>query len=296
MRIRPWLIVLLALVLAGCGGAPVKKDSASTLATAETVVAQATNNPKVAQHAPVELKEAQRTLDSAKHADNRTTANHLAYLAMRRAQIAQASAKESMAENSIEQALNQQQKLVHKARARQMEELRQKLSGLHPRQTGQGMVLTLSNVLFAVNSSQLDASAMQPLDKLASFLKEHPSDRVRIAGYTDNSGSATYNRQLSKERAEAVQSAMVQRGINPSRMTAVGHGEQNPVASNQTKSGRQQNRRVEFTILSNQQREVELPGGAGTSSSSTPSAAPSPAMPHSAAGGGLITLPLGQLR
>lgn len=102
-------------------------------------------------------------------------------------------------------------------------------------------------MLFAFDSAKLNSQAQESLDNLAGFL--HANDRVRIEGYTDNTGSQIYNQRLSERRAQSVADAMTQRGIERTRMTVTGYGEADPVASNSTASGRQENRHVEFVIL-----------------------------------------------
>ncbi|MDN5870215.1 MAG: OmpA family protein, partial [Nitrococcus sp.] len=99
------------------------------------------------------------------------------------------------------------------------------------------------------DSAELSAAADAPLDKLASFLREHPSYRVRVEGYTDSVGPMAYNQRLSERRAQSVADAMTARGIASGRMTVAGYGEANPVAPNNTAAGRARNRRVEFVIL-----------------------------------------------
>jgi outer membrane protein OmpA-like peptidoglycan-associated protein len=83
-------------------------------------------------------------------------------------------------------------------------------------------------------------------------LKEHTSVRLQIEGHTDNAGPAEQNRTLSQQRADAVRQYMIDKGIDGSRLTAVGFGPDKPVADNKTPDGRAKNRRVEFTRLAAQ--------------------------------------------
>jgi outer membrane protein OmpA-like peptidoglycan-associated protein len=129
--------------------------------------------------------------------------------------------------------------------------LAQELSTLQAKvnDTNQGLVLTLNDVLFAPNTANIEPGAKQNLYPLITFLREHPTRQVSIAGYTDNTGSESYNRDLSQRRAEAVRGFLIQNGIQSDRVTAHGFGEASPVAPNDTAAGRQQNRRVEITVL-----------------------------------------------
>ncbi len=104
---------------------------------------------------------------------------------------------------------------------------------------------------FENNSAAILASSNERLDKYADFLKKHANYSAKIIGYTDSRGSASYNKKLSLKRAKAVVAALVQRGVNPSQLTAVGMGEANPVADNATAEGRAQNRRIEAELTRN---------------------------------------------
>lgn len=112
--------------------------------------------------------------------------------------------------------------------------------------TPRGMVLTLGDVLFDVNKSTLKPGAYVTIDRLAEALKGAPDQQVIIEGHTDSTGADAYNQQLSQARAQAVQAALLERGVRPDQVQAVGKGESFPVASNDNAAGRQQNRRVEM--------------------------------------------------
>ncbi|MDY0221827.1 MAG: OmpA family protein [Desulfobacterium sp.] len=129
------------------------------------------------------------------------------------------------------------------------QQIEKELAELQAKQTDRGAVITLGNILFEFNKSALLPGGFMVIDKLSEFLKKYPSKDLSIEGHTDSQGSDTYNQGLSQQRANSVFSALVQRGIESHRMTQIGHGEQYPVASNETQAGRQQNRRVEVIIL-----------------------------------------------
>lgn len=121
------------------------------------------------------------------------------------------------------------------------------------KQTDRGLVLTLGDVLFEFNKSELKAGALRNLYPLVSFLKQNSSRGVTIEGHTDGIGSESYNLELSQRRAEAVRRFLIENGLRQDRITARGLGEAYPVASNDTDPGRQMNRRVEIVIANETQ-------------------------------------------
>ena len=104
------------------------------------------------------------------------------------------------------------------------------------------------SVNFKTNSNDVDAASMERIRKFADFLKSAPIYNVTIVGYTDSRGSASYNQKLSQKRAQKVRDLLIQEGVNPSVVSAVGKGEENPVASNDTQEGRAKNRRIEAEL------------------------------------------------
>lgn len=104
------------------------------------------------------------------------------------------------------------------------------------------------NILFTKGSDKLAASSYKALDEVASILQQAPSLRLVIDGYTDNTGQAATNLQLSQKRADAVQKYLTDKGIAASRLSAMGHGQANPIAPNTTEAGRNKNRRVELKL------------------------------------------------
>ena len=106
----------------------------------------------------------------------------------------------------------------------------------------------LSGNNFKHNSAEVTSEAVEQLERLAIFLRKNSQAKVEITGHTDSMGSAAYNQTMSEKRAQAVANVLVDKGIDASRITASGQGENSPIASNETKEGRQQNRRVDIVV------------------------------------------------
>ncbi len=147
---------------------------------------------------------------------------------------------------ALQMRRSQNQLLTEQARAQQ---LQKQLSDLKGKKTQRGLVVTLGDVLFETAKAELLSGTQRHIESVAVFLKQNPSRRVLIEGHTDNRGSETYNLGLSERRANSVRFALIQRGIASNRMLARGFGENRSIASNSSETGRQQNRRVEITIL-----------------------------------------------
>lgn len=106
--------------------------------------------------------------------------------------------------------------------------------------------LVLNDIHFAFDSSRLSADSQQTLNVVAQRLVANPDVAVRVEGYTDSIGTSAYNKRLSQRRADAVSSYLSTQGVAANRLTTIGYGESHPVATNATRAGRAQNRRVEI--------------------------------------------------
>lgn len=113
----------------------------------------------------------------------------------------------------------------------------------------EGTTAVLQNIFFEVDKYDLQQKSLTELQKMVRFLKENPSQRVEISGHTDNSGSDSYNMQLSQKRAQAVYDHLVANGIDPRRLSPKGYGSTQPLADNASEEGRQKNRRIEFKLI-----------------------------------------------
>lgn len=108
--------------------------------------------------------------------------------------------------------------------------------------------LNLQIINFATGSNQIPDENKAILDKAAALMKNTKDAKLTVAGYTDSTGNAGSNRTLSQKRAQAVVDYLVSQGVDAAKLTAVGHGADNPVADNTTEEGRFKNRRIEFSV------------------------------------------------
>jgi outer membrane protein OmpA-like peptidoglycan-associated protein len=195
--------------------------------------------------------EAQRLQQNAQADSDRNRAVAIdANQATADAQQAQRSA-EASADQSRLAAANSDQQLKQAVQDR--EELRAKL--LHQfnlifvtRDTARGLIVNLSDVLFDTGKSTLRPEAREKLAKISGIVLAYPDLRLAIEGNTDSVGSDAMNQTLSEQRAGSVRDYLVKENIPASSMTSQGFGKTQPVASNDTAEGRQQNRRVEMVV------------------------------------------------
>jgi outer membrane protein OmpA-like peptidoglycan-associated protein len=119
---------------------------------------------------------------------------------------------------------------------------------LQTRDTARGLIVNMSDVLFDTAKFSLRPEAREKLAKVAGIVAGHPGLSLAVEGHTDNVGGDDYNQKLSEQRGSAVRDYLTQQGIQPDSVSTKGFGKTQPVASNETASGRQQNRRVELVI------------------------------------------------
>jgi outer membrane protein OmpA-like peptidoglycan-associated protein len=285
---------LLTLVFASsCAVSP---EANRKLDEARAAYRLAAADPQVELRAQSELQSAANALSEAERLAQEGGASelieHNAYLAERRARIAQRTAEARKAEADIAAAAEERRRnrlegeaAMARQQARQAEmaryeaeahakaleqERRQKerqqttaaaelaaevkrleveLADVRAKQTERGWVLTLKNeLLFDSAAATLKPGAHRALDNLAQFLRKYPDRDIAIEGFTDSTGSKEVNQRLSERRAEAVKDALVMRGIESRRIDARGYGPAFPIASNESETGRQLNRRVEIVI------------------------------------------------
>jgi len=117
-------------------------------------------------------------------------------------------------------------------------------------QTTDKLRFTLDSVYFEVDKANLSPAGQLKIAEFVTTIKRYgPSSVVQLDGHTDSTGEKIYNQYLSESRAHTVRNALIARGIEPKRLIAKGFGETNPLTTNVTKNGRQQNRRVDITVI-----------------------------------------------
>jgi outer membrane protein OmpA-like peptidoglycan-associated protein len=126
--------------------------------------------------------------------------------------------------------------------------LRLQLQSMTARSDARGQVMTLAGDAFASGQSTLRSEARSNLQRVVEFVNTYPGQTVLIEGHTDSQGSANLNQVLSQKRAEAVRDALIQDGVDATRLSALGVGEDRPVADNASEEGRARNRRVEIVV------------------------------------------------
>lgn len=284
------MTLIAAAILSACSSVP-KNTSLNEVHVSYN---EARNNPQIANSAAVELKEAEASLLKADQAlssgESEAKVNHLAYIAYQQVRIAQETAFRKTDETTVNNAgfkRNQvrldartaeadaakQQAVVAQATVDQqaaqlaaasaatatdqatIAKQEQQLKELNAKKTDRGLVITLGDVLFGSNKSELKSGGTNTVIKLADFLNQYPKHRVLIEGYTDSTGSDARNQTLSEHRANAVRTQLIKQGIAGSRIVTRGYGKQFPVADNNSSANRQLNRRVEI-ILSDENGNI----------------------------------------
>ncbi|HEX3375260.1 MAG TPA: OmpA family protein [Candidatus Acidoferrales bacterium] len=177
------------------------------------------------------------------------------------AERAKAQSDQAAAEAQAEAQRQAQDKAAAMAQTRQVaeqaeqekaqlrEQLRQQLNQiLETRETARGLIVNMSDVLFDTGQYSLKPGAREKLAKVSGLIIAHPGLNLQIEGHTDSVGSDEFNQRLSEKRADSVRDYLISQGISNDSISAEGFGKANPVSTNDTAAGRQQNRRVELVV------------------------------------------------
>ncbi len=221
-------------------------------ALAAEKVAQA-NQAEAERAAQAKQREAQLTADQQAEALQRAQAEARAAQAQaaaaQEAQArAQAEAAKAQADAAAQKSAQQAAQAIEAQRALRAQLLAQLNSVLQTVDTPRGLVVTMADILFSTGKYQLSQNAQLALAKMSGVIAAHPSLKLKIEGYTDSTGSPQFNLKLSGQRADEVRAFLISQGLSPDSVTSVGMGAADPVASNDTSAGRQQNRRVEIVV------------------------------------------------
>lgn len=278
MRLFKLLVIssVCALVFA-CASTPENADQVSDLRDRYEKMAA---DQKVRELAPVALQNAEDAVKNTealvKSGADEAKIEKQMYLADRKLDILKQAVRKAEAEETISQAETMRKDILIDARsadaqkarmradaaeqraqsaeqrAQAMEmkaaKLQDEIAEITTKQTDRGLVLTLGDILFETGKSELLDGSQRSLKRVSEFLEEYSNRQIAVEGHTDSTGDASFNQQLSEKRATSVRDSLVRNGVDSSRVKTKGLGEEYPVASNDTREGRQQNRRVDIII------------------------------------------------
>lgn len=215
---------------------------------AEAAKAEAEKMKAEAQAAAAEAQAAAADAARQKEAAEKATAEAVAQqqaLAQQAAKAQEAAAQSDQLRQQAEQMREQAEKEKQELRAKLLQQLNTILA---TRDSARGLVANMSDVLFKSGSFELLPGARERLAKVSGIVLAYPTLHLQIEGHTDSVGTDEYNQELSEYRADAVRDYLVQQGISANQIAAKGLGKTQPIASNDTPEGRQQNRRVELVL------------------------------------------------
>jgi outer membrane protein OmpA-like peptidoglycan-associated protein len=198
----------------------------------------------------VQAEAAERALSDAR-ALAQTQSDAAEVERLRQEQLTQMALKEASIARELAAAQARETRLAEAEaalRGDQVEALERQVAGLRELTTARGKSLILGDAFFASNQGSLSNAGKINLQPAIKFLARYPNLPVSIEGHSDSRGAAPANQKISQKRAESVRDALIKLGVNGTRLKVVGLGEVQPIASNDTDSGRAKNRRVEIVI------------------------------------------------
>ena len=226
-------------------------DKLAYLARQQIALTQEVTKQKTAEAAVVNAGQERNQVRLDQRTNEANVAKMNAEKSMQAAQAAKSDAAQAQFETRVAQddaAAAQRQTQQAQAHSANLEA---QLADLAAKKTERGLVITLGDVLFGTGAASLTPEGMRTTQKLADVLQQNPQRTVLIEGFTDSTGAAAYNQDLSERRAASVQRALQDQGVNRERVAMRGYGESHPVAANDTTSNRQLNRRVEIVLSDN---------------------------------------------
>ncbi len=243
------LIVIPSLLVLSIGLTACANQPNSALEQARTNVIELQSSPEALKLAPLETKDAVKMLDQADKAyregKKEENVSQLAYLTSQRVELAQQTIALKSSEAALKNTTSERAQARLDSREAEIKHLKDKLNA---KQTERGSLVTFGDVLFDLDKAELKPAAHNNIRKLAEFLRDNPTRKVLVEGFTDSTGTAEYNVQLSERRAQAVERALVKEGVDSNNINTIGFGKEYPIADNTTPASRSMNRRVEVTI------------------------------------------------
>jgi outer membrane protein OmpA-like peptidoglycan-associated protein len=225
-----------------------RADAEKATAQAEAARAEAEKAKAEALKMKQEAEAAAKEAALQKAAAEKATAEAVAQQQVLAAETDKARQAAAQSDSLRQQAEKEKQQAEYEKQELRARLLQQLNSILATRDSARGLVANMSDVLFRSGSFELLPGARERLAKVSGIVLAYPTLHVTVEGHTDSVGSDDYNQQLSERRAQTVRDYFVQEGINQSAVEAHGYGKSEPIATNDTPEGRQQNRRVELIL------------------------------------------------
>jgi len=242
---------IIATLAVGCA----ELQKPQSLLDAEQAYSVAANDPSVQKYAADKLAEANETLLSAVTAESAEDMASLAYIGNIQVESAVNAAAAEQSRQNTGNLIAQKEQLVtvadsakEEAAKLQSDAVQQRLLDMEASEAEREILLAFGNIEFVSGTANLVPGASQGIDLLADYMRKYPDKTVTLSGHTDSSGSAELNKNLSQQRADFIRDVLISKGTSPERISAIGYGESQPIASNATTVGRQKNRRIDISF------------------------------------------------
>ncbi|MBT3812922.1 MAG: OmpA family protein [Gammaproteobacteria bacterium] len=233
---------VIATLAVGCA----EIQSPKSLLDAQQAYKAAASNPAIQRYASDELKTANKTLLDAAAAESVEDKTSLAYIADVQVKTAASIAVAGQASQNGTDLMSKKEQLISDSLNLKKDTAQDKLLKLQLSEAEREIILAFGNIEFVTGKVDLVPGASMGIDLLANYMGKYPDKKVTLEGHTDNTGTAELNKKLSQQRADFIRGVLISKGVAADRITAIGYGQSQPVASNSSASGRQKNRRIDI--------------------------------------------------
>ncbi|MBT4146961.1 MAG: OmpA family protein [Gammaproteobacteria bacterium] len=233
---------VIATLAVGCA----EIQSPKSLLDAQQAYKAAASNPVIQRYASDELKTANKTLLDAAAAESVEDKTSLAYIADVQVKTAASIAVAGQASQNGTDLMSKKEQLISDSLNLKKDTAQDKLLKLQLSEAEREIILAFGNIEFVTGKVDLVPGASMGIDLLANYMGKYPDKKVTLEGHTDNTGTAELNKKLSQQRADFIRGVLISKGVAADRITAIGYGQSQPVASNSSASGRQKNRRIDI--------------------------------------------------
>lgn len=235
---------VIATVLSGCA----ELQKPQSLLDAEKSYSTAANDPVVQKYSSAELTIANKTILDAAASESIEDMESLAYIANAQVETAVSSAAASNSRQNSKDLLAQKEQMITASISAKKDSAQNQLHAMQANEAERDILLAFGEIEFVTGKADLVPGASKGIDMLADYMEKYPNKKISLAGHTDSSGSAELNKNLSQQRADFIRDVLISKGVAAERITAIGYGQSQPIAPNNTRAGRQKNRRIEIAF------------------------------------------------